>query len=85
MSENALKQIINQAVIDPDFRNKLLSNPTSVIADFELTDEEKVLIQNLSPDNFDTLAGSLEERISRARGSLGLYRTAVCQAYTDAC
>ena len=85
MSENSLKQIITRAVVDAEFRTLLLSNPVSALTGYELTDEEKAIFKNLSPEAFEALAGTLDERISRAQASGYLYRTAVCQAYTDAC
>ena len=66
MSESSLKQIITRAVVDAEFRALLLSNPTSALTGYELTDEEKAIFHNLTSEGFEALAGTLEERVSRA-------------------
>lgn len=66
MSEDSLKQIISKAIAEPEFRKLLLADPGTALSDYNLTEEEKFVFWNLSPEDLDALAGNLEERISRS-------------------
>lgn len=66
MSEEALKQVIGRAVLDTKFREVLFSDPSTALQDYDLSDEERVGLMNIEREKFDDMAGSLEERMSRA-------------------
>lgn len=66
MSDHSVKQIISRAVLDAEFRQLLLSEPDQALSGYDLTEEEKSIFQNLSPEEFEGLSSNLESRISRA-------------------
>ena len=65
MSEVVLKEIIDRAVSDESFRQKLLSDPTAALANYDLTDAEHELLSNLDEGNFDEFAGGLGDRTTK--------------------
>ena len=66
MAESHVKQIIANAVINSEYREKLFKNPDEALAEFDLTDEERTVLKGLDRDKFDTTAAEMEDRISRA-------------------
>lgn len=66
MSAESVKTIVILAVTDPEFRDTLFDEPDKALEDYELTAEETSALQELSREEFDTMAVQLEERISRA-------------------
>ena len=65
MSDVVLKEIIDRAVSDDSFRKKLLSDPTSALKGYELTDAERELLSNLDEGSFDEFAGGLGDRTTK--------------------
>lgn len=70
MSEQSVHFIIGRAVVDPEFRELLFSNPEKAIEGFELTERESAAMMELDREEFDAASSEIEERISRA--GLGL-------------
>ena len=66
MSAENVEQIIGKAVVDSEYRELLFTEPDKALEDYELTKEEKSALLGLEREKFDTVAGELEERISRA-------------------
>ena len=66
MSLDDVKQVIGRAVLDPEFRGILFSDPDTALKDYDLTEEELAGLKNIERDKFDEMAGALEERMSRA-------------------
>jgi hypothetical protein len=77
MSQEAVMEVIQKAVDDEDFRKLLVSKPGEALTDFDLSDEERSNLSNITAEAFDGLMSNLEERASRAGllahdlGSLG--------------
>ncbi len=69
MSTENLTQIIARAVTDAPFRELLFSRDEKAFDGYDLTADEKRLLQNLSRENFDAAATELGERVSR--GGIG--------------
>ena len=67
MSTEVVKQIIERAIVDLDFRQLLFADPEMAMTDYDLTTEEVDLLKALSLDHLESFAGDLEDRISRAR------------------
>lgn len=67
MSANTVQSIIRRAVSEPDFRAALIANPSSTLADYDLTAEERANLSKLDASLFDGNASDLEERLSRAK------------------
>jgi hypothetical protein len=63
-----LQEIIGRAVMEPEYRELLFSDPDKALEGYELTQDEAASLKGLPPDKFDAVAGELEERISRAGG-----------------
>ncbi len=64
MSE-ALEQIVDRAVKDESFRNLLLSNPSEALNSYEVTDDERQLLESLTGETFDEFAGGLGDRTTK--------------------
>ena len=64
MSEQDLKRVIGKAVYDIDFRNKLLSEPSSCLSEYDLSEEEVSQLEAMQTSDFESLAQDLEERLS---------------------
>jgi hypothetical protein len=61
----ALEQIVDKAAKDEDFRKLLLSNPNLALKGFNLTSDEKALLEGLTEETFDDFAGTLGGRITK--------------------
>ena len=71
MSEAAVKQVIDRAVGDVKFRNQLFRDPGSALQGYDLTDEERNLLNDLDEDNFDEFAGGLGDRSTKGSWTIG--------------
>ncbi len=65
MSKEAVETVIGKAVLEKDFREALFASPEEALAGFELTDEEVAALKSLDAETMETLAGTLDERISK--------------------
>jgi hypothetical protein len=65
MSAESMKQVISRAVIEPEYRQLLFNQPAQALANYALSPDEQVALTGLTPEAFDGLVGSLEDRISR--------------------
>ncbi len=68
MSAESVKSIIGRAMADQAYRELLFSNPDQALAGFDLTAEEANVLRGLKREEFDSAAGDLEQRISKATG-----------------
>ena len=66
MSSQSVKQLIGHALIEPEFRQLLFTDPAQALKGYELTEAEKNLFKDMPREKFESLAGELGERISRA-------------------
>jgi hypothetical protein len=66
MSREAVERIIGKAVVDSQFREALFADPDRVLGSFELTEEELAALKTIDAETMETLAGTLDERISKA-------------------
>lgn len=62
---DVVKQIIEKAVKDEDFRKLLFDKPDKALADYDLSQEDRDLLSNLNKDNFDDFAGDLGDRTTK--------------------
>ena len=65
MSAENVHTIIKRAVNEPEFRGLLFHDPTQALAGYELADDEVTLLRTLTPETFDSVAGDLDQRLSR--------------------
>ena len=77
MSVETIKTIISRAMTEPEFKEKLFSDPPKTLEGYELTDQEIATLKAISREEFDALGGNLEERVSRVAGRLNF--TGWCQ------
>ena len=71
MSKEIVQLIIGRAVTDLAFRELLFISPEKALEGYTLTEEEASLITGMERERLETVAGELEERISRAGLSAG--------------
>jgi hypothetical protein len=65
MSREAVEAVIGKAVLDSEFREALFASPEEALAGFDLTDEEVAGLKTIDAETMETLAGTLDERISK--------------------
>jgi hypothetical protein len=66
MSKEAVETVIGRAVLESDFREALFASPQEALASYELTTEEVAALKTIDAETMETLAGTLDERISKA-------------------
>ena len=66
MSASSVQAIIRKAVADPAFLALLVSDPTTALAEYDLTTDERANLSKIDASVFDGNASDLEERLSRA-------------------
>lgn len=66
MSEKDVQFLIGRAVTDSAFRQLLFTDPKKAMQGYELTEEEIESIKRIEQEQFEDIAGELDERISRA-------------------
>ena len=71
MSKEAVESVIGKAVLDSEFREALFANPEEALAGYELTEEEVAGLKTIDAETMETLAGTLDERISKAFTAFG--------------
>lgn len=62
---DVVKQIIEKAIKDEGFRKLLFNNLDKALADYDLSQEDRELLENLNEDNFDDFAGDLGDRTTK--------------------
>jgi hypothetical protein len=65
MSDTVVKEIIERAIEDKAFRKKLFKHPDKALEGYDLTAEERKLLEGLDEDNFDKFAGGLGDRTTK--------------------
>jgi hypothetical protein len=70
MSKEAVESVIGRAVLDGQFRESLFAEPEEALEGYELTEEEVAGLKAIDAETMESLAGTLDERISK--GALGL-------------
>lgn len=68
MSLESVQQVIGRAVVDAEFRQKLIDNAREACAGYDLTEEELVALEALDAESLKAFAGTLDARISKTGG-----------------
>lgn len=68
MSQSAVEQIIGRAVIDAEFREKLIADARAACAGYDLTDEELEALEHLDAESLQSFAGKLDPRLTKSAG-----------------
>ncbi len=66
MSKEAVQAVISKAVTDSKFREELFANPDQALSGYELTEAEVAALRHVDAETMESLAGTLDERISKA-------------------
>jgi len=65
MSKEAVERIIGKAVTDSKFREALFASPDKTLEGYELTAEELAALKAIDFETMESMAGTLDERISK--------------------
>ncbi len=71
MSKTGVEQVIGRLLTDAAFRSAVVADPSTALAGFDLTDEERGAFTRLDPAMLDGAASDLDQRFSRAFVGLG--------------
>lgn len=69
MSQEIVHTIIARAASEPEFMNMLFNDPGAALAGYELSDAELASLRGLTPENFESMSGQLDERVSKFSGA----------------
>jgi hypothetical protein len=59
VTQAVLKEVIGRAVADEQFRSLLLTDPSTALAGYDLSDEERQLLEDVDQKDLNQFAGSL--------------------------
>ena len=68
MSHEAVAMVIGRAIADPVFRRRLVENAAEACKGYDLTAEELAALEAIDPQDLETFAASLPERIIKGVG-----------------
>lgn len=60
-----LKEILDRAIDNQEFRRLLFNNPSEALSGYNLTEDERQRLSALNKDNFDEFAGPLSGRTTK--------------------
>jgi hypothetical protein len=66
MSLENVQTIVGRAILEPEYRTLLFSDPTKALEGYDLTEEETQALKSMDKGKVDLLANDLEERISKS-------------------
>ena len=66
MSKQAVQAVIGRAVTDSMFRDMLFATPEKALTGYDLSGDEVHALKAIDAESMETLAGSLDDRISKA-------------------
>ena len=66
MSQKAVQAIIGKAVLDSEYRQALFADPETALEGYDLTEQEVATLKGIDSETMESLAGTLDERISKA-------------------
>lgn len=65
IENSGIKMVIIRLLSDEDFKDELIENPDVALADYELSEVQKILIKSLSPEDLEDLSpDNIEEYFS---------------------
>lgn len=67
LNGNGLGCLILTAVVDPGFRERLLTEPANVVTDFELTDDEQKMIASIKARSLPDFAAQLHQSLEQSK------------------
>lgn len=67
MSQKAVSEVIGRAAAEQEFMTLLFNDPGKALAGYELDDAEKAMLYGLTPEDFDSMSGQLDKRVSKLK------------------
>ena len=64
------QELIGKAVLDPQFRNMLFSNPDAAMQGFDLTPQQQAAVNNITPDQFQAAVDAFNKNLPGAGDDL---------------
>ena len=64
---DALDQVVSRAATDKKFRELLLSDPNKALEGYDVTDDERKMLSELTEESLDAFAGKLGTRQTQGR------------------
>jgi hypothetical protein len=68
MSHEAVAIIIGRALTEPDFCQKLINDAAEACKGYDLTEEELAALEAIEPENLQSFASSLPDRLIKGVG-----------------
>jgi hypothetical protein len=68
MSHEAVIMVIGRAVVDLDFRRRLIDNAAEACAGYDLTEEELADLEAIESESLESFAKSLPDRLIKGVG-----------------
>jgi hypothetical protein len=65
MTIENVQTIIGRAMVEPEYRELLFSDPDKALEGYDLTQEETQALKSMQNDKVELVGNELEERISR--------------------
>ncbi len=66
MSKETVQTIIGRAILEPDFRTLLFTDPIKALEGYDLTEAEAQSLKTLDKEKFDEAASLVDQRISKS-------------------
>ena len=67
MSQKGFEAVIGKAIVDAEFRKALLADADQALVEFDLTETEKASLKGIDAETMDSMANSLDKRVSKVR------------------
>jgi hypothetical protein len=65
MSKSVLEQVMGKMVLDPNFRQQVVSDPSSALEGYDLTSQERDALEQMDLNEFHNTLSPLDERVSK--------------------
>lgn len=66
MSKEAVEAVVGRAVLDSEFRERLMADPNQALAGYDLAGADLEVFKNVGAESIEAFAGDLDERISKS-------------------
>ncbi len=72
MSKEAVEAVFGKAMLDDEFRDALFADPDQALMAYDLSEEERLMLSSIDAETMGSMAGALDERISKSTVSMDL-------------
>ncbi len=67
MSKETVQTIIGRAILEPDYRSLLFTDPAKALEGYDLTEAQTQSLKTLDQEKFDEAASLVDQRISKTQ------------------